>query len=76
VPKQLHEFFAANYKIASDILFQAAADTLKLCQVKDSRMQSGFLAVLHTWGSQLNWHPHLHMLVSSGGRAVTTDRWH
>lgn len=39
-------------------------------------MESGFLAVLHTWGSALNWHPHLHVLVSAGGRAVSTGRWH
>lgn len=75
VPDQLHDFFSANYKIAADILFRAAAETLKLFQQNNWRMQTGFLAVLHTWGSQLNWHPHLHVLVSSGGREVSTDRW-
>jgi len=31
--------------------------------------------VLHTWGSALNWHPHLHMLVSAGARDRKTGRW-
>jgi hypothetical protein len=76
VPEELHDFFQANYKRGADILFKAATETLKLFQKNNWRMETGFLAVLHTWGSQLNWHPHLHVLVSSGGRAVSTDRWH
>ena len=38
-------------------------------------MEGGFLAVLHTWGRALNWHPHLHVLVSAGGRAIAVGRW-
>lgn len=76
VPEQLHDFFEANYKIAADILFGAATETLKLFQKNNWRMESGFLAVLHTWGRALNWHPHLHVLVSAGGRNLSTGRWH
>jgi hypothetical protein len=76
VPEQLHDFFEANYKIAADILFGAATETLKLFQKNNWRMASGFLAVLHTWGRALNWHPHLHVLVSAGGRNLSTGHWH
>ena len=38
-------------------------------------MEGGFLAVLHTWGSALNWHPHLHVLVCSGGRDLAGRGW-
>lgn len=76
VPEELHDFFEANYRIAADVLFKAATETLKLFQKNNWRMESGFLAVLHTWGSALNWHPHLHLLVSAGGRSVATGRWH
>lgn len=76
VPEELHNFFEANYKIAADILFGAASETLKLFQKNNWRMESGFLTVLHTWGRALNWHPHLHVLVSSGGRNLSTGRWH
>lgn len=38
-------------------------------------MAGGFLAVLHTWGSRLNWHPHLHVLVAAGRADLSTGRW-
>lgn len=75
VPEELNAFFEANYGIAAEILFGAAAETLKLFQKNNWRMDGGFLAVLHTWGRALNWHPHLHVLVSAGGRDVSTGRW-
>ena len=76
LPKELHDFFEANYRIAADILFAAATETLKLFQKNNWRMETGFLGVLHTWGRALNWHPHLHILVSAGGRNLSTGRWH
>ena len=75
VPEELHGFFEANYRLAADALFGAAAETLKLFQKNNWKMESGFLGVLHTWGRALNWHPHLHVLVSAGGRDVATGRW-
>jgi hypothetical protein len=71
----LHDFFEANYRIAAEALFGAATETLKLFQKNNWRMEGGFLGVLHTWGRALNWHPHLHVLVSAGGRDVSTGRW-
>jgi len=75
VPEELHGFFEANYRAAADILFAAAAETLKLFQKNDWNMDGGFLAVLHTWGRALNWHPHLHVLAGAGGRDRETGRW-
>ena len=75
VPKEFHDFFKLNYRIAADALFGAAAETLKLFQRNNWRTEGGFLGVLHTWGRALNWHPHLHVLVSAGGRDVSTGRW-
>jgi hypothetical protein len=75
VPEELSAFFEKNYTIAAEILFGAAAETLKLFQKNNWRMDGGFLAVLHTWGRALNWHPHLHVLVSAGGRDGSSGRW-
>jgi hypothetical protein len=75
VPKELHEFFQNNYTLAASLLFQAAAETLKQFQQNNWNIKGGFLAVLHTWGSALTWHPHLHVLVSSGGMDLSTGRW-
>ena len=75
VPEELHDFFELNYRIAADELFGAAAETLKLFQKNNWGMEGGFLAVLHTWGRALNWHPHLHLLVSAGGRDRDSGQW-
>jgi Putative transposase/Transposase zinc-binding domain len=75
VPEELHDFFEANYRIAADELFGAAAETLKLFQQNNWKVEGGFLGVLHTWGRALNWHPHLHVLVSAGGRDLTSGQW-
>jgi hypothetical protein len=75
VPEQLHEVFELNYQILAAELFAGASETLKLFQKNNWRMEGGFLAVLHTWGRALNWHPHLHVLVSAGGRDTSTGQW-
>lgn len=75
VPEELHGFFELNYQTAAAELFAGAAETLKLFQKNNWRMEGGFLAVLHTWGRALNWHPHLHVLVSAGGRDRESGNW-
>lgn len=75
VPQQLDDLFELNYQILAAELFAAAGETLKQFQKNNWKMDGGFLAVLHTWGSALNWHPHLHVLVSAGGRDCSSGRW-
>ena len=75
LPAQMHLFFKLNYRIAAALLFAVAAATIKLFQANNWRMDGAFLAVLHTWGRALNWHPHLHVLVSAGGRDRATGQW-
>ena len=75
VPEELGEFFERNYRVAADMLFAAASETVKTFQRNDWKMEGGFFAVLHTWGSALNWHPHLHMLVGAGGADLESGKW-
>lgn len=75
VPEEVREFFASNYELATGLLFEASSRTLRSFQRNNWGVEGGHLAVLHTWGSTLCWHPHLHVLVSAGGRDVTTGRW-
>ena len=52
------------------ILFQAAAETLRRSpRTPASRRQVGLIAVLHTWGQTLHYHPHVHCVVPGGGFA-------
>jgi hypothetical protein len=75
LPKQLHDLFSMNYRELADVVSDSAAMTLKQFQRNNWKLEGGFFSVLHTWGSALNWHPHLHVLVSAGGIDLTTGRW-
>jgi hypothetical protein len=57
------------FEAASRALLQLARDYERL------RAQIGFTAVLHTWDQDLNWHPHLHLVVTGGGLSLDGDRW-
>ncbi len=75
VPEEFGEFFEMNYEVGAAELFGAAAETLKSFQGENWGIDGGFFGVLHTWGSALNWHPHLHVLVSAGGADRETGQW-
>ncbi len=69
VPFELNDLIFENQKLLYDLMFQCATDTLiTLC--KDKKYMGatpGIILVLHTWGQQLNFHPHLHCCLSGGG---------
>jgi hypothetical protein len=66
-----------NKAVVYDLLFRTAADTL-LTIAADPRhlgARIGLTAVLHTWGSALTHHPHVHIVVPGGGLAPDGSRW-
>jgi hypothetical protein len=66
-----------NKRATYALLFKAAAETLLQLAADPKRLgaQIGFTAVLHTWGQNLLFHPHLHCVVTGGGLAPNGDRW-
>ena len=69
VPHQLNSLFLGNRVAMFNLLFDAASYTL-LKFARDEKYldaQPGAIAVLHTWGQQLTFHPHVHCIVSGGG---------
>lgn len=75
-PKEVWDVFEANYRILADILFASVAETLQQFQRNNWGCATGsFFGVLHTWGSQLNWHPHLHVLVAAGAIVPRSGKW-
>lgn len=75
LPAPVAEVFRLNYRAMAEELFGAAAETLRLFLRNNWGVEGGFLAVLHTWGSNLRWHPHLHVLVSAGGMDLVHGKW-
>jgi hypothetical protein len=66
-----------NQRALYNLLFSAAADSLKEIAADEQHLgaQSGFIAVLHTWGQTLVHHPHVHCVVPGGGLADEGQRW-
>jgi len=73
IPHELNSLVMGHRKLLYKLLFDASAQTL-LAFAKDQKhlgASPGIISVLHTWGQQLSFHPHVHCIVSGGG--VTKD---
>ncbi len=77
VPEEIATIAFQNNVVVYDILFRAAAETLRTIATDPAHLgaEIGFLAVLHTWGQNLLHHPHLHCLVPGGGIVADGSRW-
>ncbi len=69
VPKQLHSLIYQNQEHMYKVMYKAVAETLsELCwDKKYLGAQVGFFCVLHTWGQDLHYHPHIHVVILAGG---------
>jgi len=77
LPAEVAAIAFHNKAIVYDLLFKAAAETM-LTIAADPRhlgARIGITAVLHTWGSALTHHPHIHMIVPGGGLSLDGERW-
>jgi len=75
LPEELNALVLLNPTRLYPLLFDSAAQSL--LQFGRNRLQGdlGISAVLHTWGQQLNFHPHLHCIVSGGALSRDGRRW-
>jgi hypothetical protein len=75
LPSELRPLALANRRAGYDILFRAASETLLTLGRQRLRATLGITAVLHTWTRSLDYHPHLHCIVTGGGLALSGRRW-
>jgi hypothetical protein len=77
VPGQIASIALQNKKVVYGILFRATAETLRRIAGDSKHLGAviGFLAVLHSWGQNLQHHPHIHCVVPSGGLSADGCRW-
>ena len=66
-----------NKSAVYDILFQAASESLKILAADPKHLgaEIGLIAVLHSWGQTLTFHPHVHCIVPGGGIAPEGEHW-
>jgi len=78
VPETLRPCIRSHQRLASQAMFNASSLALTRL-AKDERFLGtdlpGFTGVLHTWGRQLQYHPHLHSIVPGGGLAADRTTW-
>jgi hypothetical protein len=77
VPSEIADIAFHNKAAVYDLLFQAASETM-LTIAADPRhlgARIGITAVLHSWGSAMTHHPHIHMIVPGGGISLDAERW-
>ncbi len=77
VPEEIAAIALQNKGVVYSILFRATAETLKTIAADPQHLgaEIGFFAVLHSWGQNLLFHPHLHCVVPGGGPSPGGDRW-
>jgi len=66
-----------NKAVTYDLLFKASSQTMRTIAADPKRLgvKIGFTSVLHTWGSAMAHHPHVHMIVPGGGISLDGTRW-
>ena len=77
LPAEMAAIAAQNNGVVYGILFRTVAETLRTIAADPKHLgaEIGFFAVLHTWGSNLSLHPHLHVVVPGGGLSPDGNRW-
>jgi hypothetical protein len=77
LPHEISSLVLQNKRLLYDLLFRSSAAAL-MELARDPRhlgADIGLLSVLHTWGQNLQHHPHVHCVVPAGGLSLEGDRW-
>ena len=77
LPEEIAAMAYQNKEVVYRILFQSTAEALKTIAADPEHLgaEIGFFAVLHSWGQNLQFHPHLHCVVPGGGISPDGERW-
>ena len=77
LPGPISDLAFANKGVIYNLLFQAAAQTLQVIAKDPKHLGAhiGVTLVLHTWGSAMTHHPHVHGVVTGGGIAIDGEHW-
>jgi len=77
LPAPIADIAYQNKAVIYDLLFKASAETLTMIAADPKHLGArvGVTSVLHTWGSALTHHPHIHMIVPGGGISLDGTRW-
>lgn len=75
LPKELRPLAKMNQNLLFNLLFKISAEILRSWFKAKHNLLRGIVSVLHTAGSDLKFHPHIHMLVLAGGKLIDQDKY-
>jgi hypothetical protein len=77
LPAQIADIAYQNKAVIYDLLFTTSAETMTTIAADPKHLGAriGLICVLHTWGSTMTHHPHVHMIVPGGGISLDGKRW-
>lgn len=75
IPWQLRIVILMNRKTGLSLITQAATESVKQWAGDIKKMRMGILVVIHTFGADMKWHPHIHLVVTGGGLSLEGKRW-
>jgi Putative transposase/Transposase zinc-binding domain len=77
LPARIADIAYQNKAVVYDLLFKASSETMLTIAADPKHLGAriGILSVLHTWGSALTHHPHVHMIVPGGGFSLDGKSW-
>ena len=77
LPAPISDLAYSNKSVIYTLLFKAAAETLQVIAADPKHLGAkiGFTLVLHTWGSSMMHHPHVHGIVPGGGLSMNGEQW-
>jgi hypothetical protein len=77
LPAPIADIAFQNKRVVYDLLFKASSQTMLTIAADPKHLGAkiGITAVLHTWGSAMTHHPHIHMIVPGGGISLDGSKW-
>ena len=75
VPWQLRSITLANSKIMLGLMFKSASISLQSWTKKYGGYIPGIYCIVHTFGSDIKYHPHFHVIITAGGLSVNKKKW-
>jgi hypothetical protein len=77
LPHELHTLVLQNQTELYNLLFRTVAETLREVARNPEHLgaEIGFFGILHTWGQNLLFHPHIHCVIPGGGISTDKERW-
>jgi hypothetical protein len=78
-PRQLHPFIRSNQRTSYSAMFTASSQAMTTLAADPKLVGGdlpGFWGILHAWGRQLHYHPHIHYIVPGGAISTQDQTWH